>query len=103
MVPTAYKGRKTNIMNFLGRRIHFRLIFRNTSARSVVCLQVNQEYLYADLLRCQKGLLFHSRFTTGFWRIKVFADAIFFSYCTKPNVHNIRAYTSVASIKADEI
>jgi len=23
MASTAYKGRKTNIMNFLGRRIHF--------------------------------------------------------------------------------
>jgi len=32
------------------------LIFTALSARSIVCLQVNQEYLYADLLRCQKGL-----------------------------------------------
>ena len=56
MVSTAYKGRKTNIMNFLGRRIHFRF-FTALSARSIVCLQVNQECVYADLLSCQKGLL----------------------------------------------
>jgi len=48
MVSTTYKGRKTNIMNFLGRRIHFRFFFTALSARSIVCLQVNQEFLYAD-------------------------------------------------------
>jgi len=44
MVSTAYKGRKTNIMNFLGRIIHFDF-FTALPAHSIVCLQVNQEYL----------------------------------------------------------
>jgi len=55
MASTAYKGRKTNLMNFLGRRIHFRF-FHSTFCTFNSLFTSNQEYLYADLLRCQKGL-----------------------------------------------
>jgi len=57
MVSTAYEGRKTNITNFLGRRIHFWFFHSTFCTFNSLFTSKPRIYLYADLLRCQKGLL----------------------------------------------
>jgi len=77
MASTAYKGRKTNIMNFLGRRIHF-WFFHSTFCTFNSLFTSKSRIPICKFTEMSKGLIIRS-FSFASLSVKL---ALFKAYCT---------------------